>query len=106
MTIKDAKIVQRKLGEGLETSRTDWNKVSKLSNSEIDCSDIPDRGIDFWDDAKLVQPVDKQQITIRLDRDLIIWLKSQGKGYQTKINAILRTYYESNEVKNNFYPKN
>ena len=36
-----------------------------------------------------------QQLTLRLDADVLEWLKSQGKGYQSRINAILRAYYEA-----------
>ena len=43
----------------------------------------------------MVVPPGKQQLTIRLDTDVLAWLKDQGKGYQSRINAILRAYYEA-----------
>lgn len=53
----------------------------------------PDEAIDYTDippqDIRLYRPV-KEMTTIRLDADVLAWLRSQGKGYQTKINAILR----------------
>jgi uncharacterized protein (DUF4415 family) len=49
----------------------------------------------FWEDAKVVMPKPKQTVTMRLDQDLLDWLKQQGPGYQTRINAILRAYYEA-----------
>jgi uncharacterized protein (DUF4415 family) len=49
----------------------------------------------FWKNARLVLPKRKQPITIRLDADLLAWLRKQ-RGYQTRINAVLRTYMEAN----------
>ena len=40
-------------------------------------------------------PPGKQQVTVRLDSDVLAWLKDQGRGYQTRINAILRAYYDA-----------
>jgi len=61
-------------------------------DSEIDLSDMPEltdevlaRGVR----GKLYRPV-KRQITLRLDSDVILWLRRQGKGYQTRANALLR----------------
>ena len=46
---------------------------------------------DFWEDAKVILPRRKEVVTIRLDADLLEWLRRQP-GYQTRINAILRSY--------------
>ena len=43
----------------------------------------------------MVVPPRKQQLTIRLDADVLAWLKSHGRGYQSRINAVLRAYYEA-----------
>jgi uncharacterized protein (DUF4415 family) len=59
---------------------------------EIDTSDIPPLTEEFWKNAvrnPLYRPV-KTSTTVRLDSDVLAWLKGQGKGYQTRINAILR----------------
>ena len=48
-------------------------------------------GEDFWKDAKVVLPTRKQVVTMRLDADLLRWFRQQ-RGYQTRINAILRAY--------------
>ncbi len=48
----------------------------------------------FWERAKVVMPQPKQTVTIRLDADLLEWLR-QARGYQTRINASLRAYYEA-----------
>ena len=61
-------------------------------DSDIDYSDIPPVTESFWRNAergRFYKPV-KQQITARVDADVLAWLKSQGKGYQGRINAILR----------------
>ena len=61
-------------------------------DSEIDFSDIPELSDEQWKNAergRFYRPV-KRQITARVDADVLDWLKSQGKGYQSRINAILR----------------
>jgi uncharacterized protein (DUF4415 family) len=61
-------------------------------DSEIDFSDIPELTEERWRTAErghFYRPV-KRQITARVDADVLEWLKSQGKGYQSRINAILR----------------
>lgn len=68
-------------------------KLSERSDEEIDTSDIPELTEKFWQNAvrnPFYRPV-KQQLTLRLDADIIAWLRSQGKGYQTRANALLRT---------------
>jgi uncharacterized protein (DUF4415 family) len=49
----------------------------------------------FFSKAAVVWPPEKKQLTIRIDADVIAWLKSQGKGYQTRLNRILRVAMES-----------
>ena len=61
-------------------------------DSEIDTSDIPELSEDFWKNAvrnPLYKPT-KTSTTVRIDSDVLLWLRSQGKGYQSRINAILR----------------
>ena len=62
-------------------------------DSEIDYSDIPP----VEDLSRFYRPV-KEMTTIRLDADVLNWLRSQGKGYQTKINAILRKEMVSSQT--------
>jgi len=69
--------------------------LKRMKDSEIDLSDIPE--ITDWSKAlvgKFYRPV-KQSLTIRLDADVLAWLRSQGDGYQTRINSILRGAMES-----------
>ena len=74
---------------------SDLKRVDALQDEDIDYSDIPELDADFFRKARVVVPPRKQQLTIRLDTDVLAWLKSQGKGYQSRINAILRAYYDA-----------
>jgi uncharacterized protein (DUF4415 family) len=64
--------------------------LQRMKNEQIDLTDIPQSG--GWDKAvigKFYRPI-KKSLTIRLDADVLAWLKGQGKGYQTRINGLLR----------------
>ena len=75
---------------------SDLKRVDALRDEDIDYSDIPELDADFFRQARVVAvPPGKRQLTIRLDTDVLAWLKAQGKGYQSRINAILRAYYEA-----------
>jgi len=66
-----------------------------MKDSDIDTTDIP--AISDWSKAvvgKFYRPI-KKPLTIRLDADVLAWLKGQGKGYQTRVNALLRTAMEN-----------
>lgn len=76
-------------------SQTDWKYLASQKDDEIDFSDIPRLGSDFWKNAKLRMPEKKDSVTIRLDHDILSWFKKKGSGYQTRINAVLRTYLEA-----------
>lgn len=61
-------------------------------DGEVDYSDIPPLTEEFWKNAargRFYKPT-KISTTLRLDSDVLAWLKAQGKGYQSRINAILR----------------
>lgn len=63
--------------------------------SRGDAPEGPGLGRAFWKHARVVLPQGpKKQITVRLDADVVTWFKGQGKGYQTRINAVLRSFYE------------
>ena len=76
-------------------SRTDWARVDALRDQEIDYSEIPELGDDFFKSAVLRMPEPKTLVTLRLDRDVLEWFKKQGPRYQTRINALLRAYVEA-----------
>jgi uncharacterized protein (DUF4415 family) len=66
-----------------------------MKDSEIDYSDIPPLDKTFLKKATVAWPPVKKQLTIRLDADVLEWLKGHGRGYQTRINRILRMAMES-----------
>jgi uncharacterized protein (DUF4415 family) len=66
-----------------------------MDEMPIDYSDIPELDDDFFRRAILARDLRKKQLTIRLDPDVLEWVKSHGKGYQTRINRILRMAMES-----------
>ncbi|GFO53011.1 hypothetical protein GMSM_00180 [Geomonas sp. Red276] len=69
-------------------------ELAAMTDEEIDYSDIPPGG--DWEGAvvgKFYRPI-KQAVTIRLDADVVDWLKRGGKGYQTRVNKLLRTAME------------
>ena len=69
--------------------------LSRLRDQDIDTSDIPE--VKDWTRAlvgRFYRPI-KEPVTIRLDADILDWLKSQGPGYQTRINALLRQLMDS-----------
>jgi uncharacterized protein (DUF4415 family) len=72
--------------------RRELAALAALPDDTIDYSDIPPLTERFWENAvrnPFYRPV-KQQLTVRLDADVIAWLRRQGKGYQTRLNALLR----------------
>jgi uncharacterized protein (DUF4415 family) len=89
------KIVKRTPGSLPALTKADRAKLKALAarpDSEIDTSDIPEMTDEQWRHARrdhFYRPR-KRQITARVDADVLDWLKSQGKGYQSRINAILR----------------
>ena len=67
--------------------------LASMPDSEIDFTDIPPTQENDWlgaERAKFYRPV-KQQLTVRIDSDILAWLKSRGKGYQSRLNEILRS---------------
>ena len=78
--------------------KTDWVRVDALTDEDIakavanDPDAVP---IDLdWSDAVLVIPPKKKAISIRVDEDVLDYFKSQGDGYQRRINAVLRSYMQ------------
>ena len=75
-----------------DKQKAELEALKSLPDEEIDYSDIPPLGDEFWKNAvrnPFYKPT-KTLTTVRLDSDVLMWLKSKGKGYQTRINAILR----------------
>ena len=81
--------------------KAELEALAQRPDSEIDFSDIPELDDSFWKNAvrnPFYKPI-KQSTTVRIDADVMQWLKAQGKGYQTRMNKILRDAMV-NELKN------
>ncbi len=76
-------------------NEAEWAKFHNMSDKDIDISDIPELDEDFWKNAKVVVPPHKKAISLRVDEDMLEWFREQGRGYQSLMNAVLRSYYES-----------
>lgn len=73
-------------------SQTDWERVKAAPDYE------GEQEIDVdWSKARLVDPEPKKLISLRIDADIVDFFKQQGKGYQTRMNAVLRAYMEAVE---------
>ena len=75
--------------------RADMTRLRRVSEREIRATSPPelaDLPADFWAGASVVEPVAKQPISLRVDLDVLDWFKSQGPRYQSRMNAVLRTY--------------
>ena len=75
-----------------EQSRLERAGLAARPAASLDLSDIPETQASDWHGAtrgKFYRPI-KQQVTVRIDADVIDWLKQQGQGYQTRLNSILR----------------
>jgi uncharacterized protein (DUF4415 family) len=75
--------------------KSDLKKVDAIKDGEIDYSDIPALDGAFFKKALSDWPPRKKTVTIRLDEDVLGWLKGRGRGYQTRINKLLRQYMEA-----------
>jgi uncharacterized protein (DUF4415 family) len=95
--------ITRRSATDLRKGKTDWERVRKLSDEDIDAAIKRDPDSDpanfDWSKAELVMPRRKEAISIRLDDDVLSFFKSLGSGYQTRINAVLRHFMEQARAK-------
>ena len=82
-------------------SETDFDRLDAMGEDSIDFSDIPEVPPQMFAKAlvrKGLKPAQrKAQLTLRLDSDVLSWFKAQGKGYQTRMNSVLKAYKEAHE---------
>ena len=77
-------------------SQTDYAYLDALTEEVLEASiDVEEEGEIDWSTIQAGIPGPKQQITVRLDADVIDWFKDQGAGYQTRMNAVLRSFVEA-----------
>ena len=85
----------------LKESLTDLERLDALEDEDIDLSDVPEITPEMFAKAVVrrgLKPApSKQQVTIRLDDDVLEWFRAQGEGYQIRINALLRAYMEAHQ---------
>jgi len=79
--------------------KTDWRRLRSMTDEEVHTALIDDPDAQptdetFWKDARVVMPRRKETVTMRLDAELLEWFRSE-RGYQTRINAILRAYMKA-----------
>jgi uncharacterized protein (DUF4415 family) len=92
---KATRIVKAKRRSGARLTpqqKKELAALAALPDDQIDTSDIPELPPGAWKDAvrgRFYRPV-KQAVSMRLDADVVAWLKKRGKGYQTRVNSILR----------------
>ena len=90
--------VRRKIARG--ESKTDWKRVDAMSQAEVERLADKDEGLlpAGWESTVMVGlPPAKQDIHIRLDGDILDWFKARGRGYQTRINAVLRAFVQTRQ---------
>ncbi len=82
--------------------QSDYAALDAMTEEELEAaiaSDPDEAGLqhnlDNWDNVIIGFPKPKRQLTVRLDGDIIEWFQAGGKGYQTRINAVLRSYVEA-----------
>jgi uncharacterized protein (DUF4415 family) len=81
--------------------KTHRNRLERLGDAEIrkaakaDPNAAPVASSEWFRRAKLLEPQPKVPISMRLDEDIVKWFRAGGRGYQTRINAVLRAYVES-----------
>ena len=81
-------------------SRTDWKRVDALTEADIEraAADDPDAALTTaadWTNARILWPQGKEPVTLRLDKEVLAWFRQHGCGYQTRINAVLRAFVET-----------
>ncbi len=99
-TRKRSKIVRYKSLDDMPPPKPLSRTFRDMSDAEVERRAATDPGAGvippgFWDNAKLVLPEAKQQITLRLDAEVIRFFKRGGKGYQSRMGAVLRSYVEA-----------
>ena len=81
----------------MSISKKRFKEIKAIKDEDIDCGDIPELDETFWKNAVLVHPEKKERLTVRFDADMVEWFKNQGRGYQTRMNTVLRSFYETHK---------
>ncbi len=80
--------------------RTDWARLRAMSEEAVEAAAVadaenPPTDDDHWAEATIGLPPAKVPVNAKFDADVVAWFKAQGRGYQTRMNAVLRRYMEA-----------
>ena len=79
--------------------KSDLPRIDSMSDEDIDYSEIGATDAEFWEAAEVNLPSVKKQVTLRIDPEIVEFFKASGQGYQTRINAVLRSYVKAHQGK-------
>ena len=94
--------MSKKRTSTISKPKKDWDELNSLTDEQVrtgieaDPDAHPTDEV-FWKTAKIVMPQPKETMPIRIDADVLEWFRKQGRGYQTRINAILRSYMRAHQ---------
>jgi len=102
--VSNDRIIRRSRADSKPTA-VDWSEFDALTDEDIasaargDPDAVPLADEEWFQKAQFVQPPNKAAINIRLDQEVLDFFKSEGSGYQTRMNAVLRAYMEHKKRK-------
>jgi len=80
-----------------DISQTNWARVDALTDEEIDTSDIPPLGDDFFKKARWRKPSPENTVAVRIDEETLAWFRAQGEECEPRMAAALRIYAEAHK---------
>ena len=94
--------MRRRHTSDISPAGTDWDRLDALSEEEVRAAieedpDAHPTDDAFWEGGVVVMPERKESVTLRLDADLLRWFRAGGAGYQTRINAVLRSFVQAQQ---------
>jgi len=100
---KDGSIV-RYTRESVPKGKTDWERPRRMTDEEIEQAALsnPDAlptDFEYWQDPQVIPARETERVTLRLDRGVLDFFRRQGRGYQSRMNAVLQAYVEAQRRK-------
>jgi len=78
-----------------DEDRTDWERLRREAADGVRPDRDPDEGDFDWSEVEVIVPPGKTLVSVRFDDDVLHFFRSQGSGYQTRMNAVLRSYMDA-----------
>lgn len=94
-TAKDRASFRSKMRAAVDWDALDARSDAALTRAAVADADNPPLDAAFWARARVVLPAAKRPVSLRIDGDVLDWFRSRGRGYQTRINAVLRSYVQA-----------